>query len=108
MIAALAISGIPPLNGFVSKLIIYESVFHYNPLLTLIAIFVSVLTLASFMKVFYSAFLGMPPERKPVEQPILVKFSMVILSIIIVAIGLFPQGIIKLLIEPAVNALATF
>lgn len=108
MIAALAISGIPPFNGFVSKIIIYESVFQYNPVLTLIAIFVSIMTLASFMKVFYSAFLGMPPTRKPIEQPVLVKCSMVVLSLCIIAIGLFPQGILNIAIEPAVNALVNF
>lgn len=107
IIAALAISGIPPFNGFVSKIIIYESVFQYNPVLTLIAVFVSILTLASFMKVFYSAFLGMPSNRRPIEQPVLIKCSMLLLAVFIVIIGIFPQGILKTLIEPAVNALVT-
>lgn len=31
MIGALAIAGVPPFNGFASKLLIYESVFRFSP-----------------------------------------------------------------------------
>ncbi|RLF49325.1 MAG: NADH:ubiquinone oxidoreductase, partial [Thermoplasmata archaeon] len=46
MIGALAIAGIPPFNGYASKVLIYESVYKFNPILAIIAMVVSVLTLA--------------------------------------------------------------
>ncbi|HZD44026.1 MAG TPA: proton-conducting transporter membrane subunit, partial [Methanomicrobiales archaeon] len=58
IIGALAIAGIPPFNGFASKLLIYESVYLFNPALSIIAMVVSILTLASFVKVFHSIFMG--------------------------------------------------
>jgi len=58
LVAVLAISGVPPLNGFASKLLIYESTFQLNPILSIVAILSSIMLLAVFIKVFHSAFLG--------------------------------------------------
>jgi len=108
MIGALAIAGIPPLNGFDSKLLIYESVYNFSPVLTIIALFVSVLTLASFMKVFYSSFMGPRRDDLIVESAPLTKVTktgMIILAIVIIAGGLFPGVVIDGIIGPAVDAL---
>ncbi len=108
MIGALAIAGIPPFNGFDSKLMIYESVYKFSPTLAIIAIFVSVMTLASFMKVFYSAFMG--PGRDDLivdKEPLTVTAStgLIVLAILIVAAGLFPGLVIDYIVQPAVEAL---
>lgn len=107
MIGAAAIAGLPPTNGFASKLLIYESSYVFNPLLSVIAMVVSVLTLASFVKVFCSAFLG--PELKELsevkEVPKSMLFAMLLLCIFIVIFGLFPELVVKAIVEPAANAL---
>lgn len=107
IIGAAAIAGIPPFNGFASKLIIYESVYKFNPLLSIIAMLVSILTLASFVKVFHSAFLGPKLEqyKKVQEVPKSMLFAMATLACIIVLFGLFPDVIVKNLVHPAVMAL---
>jgi multicomponent Na+:H+ antiporter subunit D len=107
IIGAAAIAGIPPFNGFASKLIIYESVYQFNPLLAIIAMLVSILTLASFVKVFHSAFLGPKLEQyqKVEEVPRSMVFAMATLACIIVIFGLFPEVIVKNLVHPAVMAL---
>lgn len=107
IIGAAAIAGIPPFNGFASKLLIYESVYQFNPLLSIIAMLVSILTLASFVKVFHSAFLGPKLEqyKKVEEVPKTMVFAMAILACIIVLFGLFPDVIVKHLVHPAVMAL---
>lgn len=107
IIGAGAISGIPPFNGFASKFLIYESVFKLNPFLTAVAMLVSVMTLASFVKVFQSAFLGpAKPEFKGVgEVPKKMKYSMLALSALIILFGLFPDIVVNNLVEPAANAL---
>jgi len=110
IIGALAISGIPPFNGFSSKLLIYESVYLFSPVLSIIAMFVSILTLASFMKVFYSAFLG-PQKPHLIVNPRPVtagmKVGMGILCFLIIFSGLFSKLFINYLVEPAVRGLVT-
>ena len=74
LIASLAISGVPPLNGFVSKWLIYQGVINtakssggYLWIIWLIAaMFGSALTLASFMKLVHAVFLGQPYKRSKV------------------------------------------
>ncbi|PTD93988.1 NADH:ubiquinone oxidoreductase [archaeon SCG-AAA382B04] len=107
IVGAGAISGIPPFNGFASKFLIYESVYKINPFLTAVAMLVSVMTLAIFVKVFQSAFLGPEiTEYKGVgEVPTKMKISMVILSVLIILFGLFPNLIVNEFVEPAAMAL---
>lgn len=107
IIGAAAISGLPPFNGFASKLLIYESVYKFNPLLSIIAMVVSVLTLASFVKVFHSAFLGpkLPQFKEVKEVPRSMVWAMVVLSCITIFFGLFPDLIVKNLVHPAVMSL---
>ena len=107
IIGALAISGIPPFNGFASKLLIYESVLKFSPVLSVIAMFVSLVTLASFAKVFYSAFTGppMPAYEGVKEVPKSMIVGMSILAVLIIFFGLFPGLIVDTIVAPATNAL---
>ena len=107
IIGFLAVAGMPPLNGFASKLLIYESTFQLNPILAIVAILCSILLLAVFVKVFYSAFMGpqLPKFKDVKEVPKSMLFSMGIIACIIVIFGLFPEFIINNLVEPAANAL---
>ena len=107
MIGALAIAGIPPFNGFASKLLIYESVFRFSPFLAIVAMIVSILTAASFVKVFHAMFMGAPRAEyaavREVPAPMLA--GMALLTLFVVAAGLMPQPFIDHLIAPAVDAL---
>ncbi|HKM41739.1 MAG TPA: proton-conducting transporter membrane subunit [Methanocorpusculum sp.] len=107
LIGALAIAGIPPFNGFASKLMIYESVFAFNPALSIIAMVVSILTLASFMKVFHSVFMGpkLPEYENVKEVPKLMIAGMVILTIFVIGFGLMPDLVVDSIVTPAANAL---
>jgi len=70
LIAALAISGVPPLNGFYSKWMLYQAVIAMGAgggfplwiIWLLAAMFGSALTLAVFMKLTHSVFLGQRSE----------------------------------------------
>ena len=107
MIAAAAIAGLPPFNGFVSKLLIYESTFAVHPILAVFAMITSVLTLASFVKIFQTAFLG--PELKKFkavrEVPGSMLAGMALLAGVILALSLFPSWSLSHLVEPAAKAL---
>jgi len=66
-VGALAISGVPPLNGFVSKWLVYQGTLEGGgrlmPLLLAGAVLGSALTLASFVKAMHSVFFGERPQE---------------------------------------------
>jgi len=91
-IASMSISGIPPFNGFFSKLIIIiAAVMGRFYLLAALAVIVSIITLASFLKFQRYAFFNKPDNdilKDVREVPFPMIFSMVILSIICVLLSL--------------------
>jgi multicomponent Na+:H+ antiporter subunit D len=110
LIGLLAVSGMPPMNGFASKLIIYESTYQLNPIIGIIAILCSILLLAVFVKVFHSAFLGpkIPRLKDVKEAPRSMLLAMGIIAAIIIFVGLFPNIVIENIIEPARNAITNY
>jgi len=80
LIASLAISGVPPLNGFASKWMIYQGIIktadngnHLWIIYLAAAMFGSSLTLASFMKLIHAVFLGQPANKQTRSNEILTK-----------------------------------
>ena len=116
-IAALAISGVPPMNGFVSKWMVYtglvqmgDSGFKAYWIFLVAALFGSALTLASFVKVLYSAFLGQRPNAmagvREANWGMLA--PMVLLAGLCVLFGVWAAFPIESFINPVVNgAVAT-
>ncbi|MBN2067236.1 MAG: NADH:ubiquinone oxidoreductase, partial [Candidatus Diapherotrites archaeon] len=104
--AALAVSGMPPFGSFSSKLLIYESVYLLNPLLTVIALAGSIMLLAALTRIFSTIFLGIPykGEARPVPKSMLAAMAAILLAIIL--FGLFPQLAIENLVKPAASVLA--
>ena len=107
IIGLLAVAGMPPLNGFASKLLIYESTFQLNPILGIVAILCSILLLATFVKVFHSAFMGpkLPKFSAVKEVPKSMLFAMGIIACIIIFFGLFPGLVVENMVRPAADAL---
>ena len=108
-IASMSISGIPPFNGFWSKLIIILACVQADRIgLAFIAVIGSVLTLASFMKVQKFAFFGKlnPALEKIKEVPILMRISMILFAVICMVGGilLIPQ-LLEYFLKPATNVL---
>ena len=105
LIGLLAISGMPPLNGFASKIIIYESVYMASPVFSIVGILGSIMLLAIFVKVFVAIFLG-PPYKERVEPlPKSMLLVMAIIAFFILFLGLFPKQAIELVFLPAAKAL---
>jgi NADH:ubiquinone oxidoreductase subunit 5 (subunit L)/multisubunit Na+/H+ antiporter MnhA subunit len=118
LIASLSISGIPPLNGFVSKWMIYQGIIGKLPeagtnvrvvylFCIVAAMFASALTVASFMKLLHGVFLGQAKDRgeKKITE---VRYTMwiptAVLASLCVGFGVFAYQIpLKYLIIPAVN-----
>jgi multicomponent Na+:H+ antiporter subunit D len=107
IIGLLAVAGMPPLNGFTSKFLIYESVYQLNPILSIIALLGSILLLAIFVKVLYAAFLGpeLPGLKDVKEAPKSMLLAMGFLAGLAIFIGLFPNLLLDTLVKPAASAL---
>jgi multicomponent Na+:H+ antiporter subunit D len=85
LIASMAISGVPPFNGFFSKLLIIFACIKSGYIgYGIWAIIGSVLTISYFMKFQKNTFFGpLPKELKDTKEvPFLMQTSMVILSIV--------------------------
>ena len=104
LIGAVALIGIPPTNGFASKFMIYEFVYQFNPILSIIAMLVSAITIAPVLKAFSSAFLG-PKKFNVKDAPPTMMTGMWIMVILIIIFGVVPNIALTYLVNPASQAL---
>ena len=108
MIASLSISGVPPFNGFFSKLvIIIAAVQAGQPLFAFVAVVGSLLTLASFLKVQkFGLRGGRPVERLVGEVDGGMKTAMIVLAALcLVTSLLIVPGIRETTIDPVVKVI---
>lgn len=108
-IGTLSISGIPPFNGFWSKLIIIVAAIRsgYYGFAT-VAILVSVITLIYYLKAQRMAFFGdLPESLKDIKEiPALMGVPMVVLALLCIGMGLLLLPDIKeTFLSPAVSVL---
>ncbi|MBQ6735338.1 MAG: hypothetical protein IJR00_10585 [Lachnospiraceae bacterium] len=111
---AAAISGIPPFNGFASKWIIYQAAYtkavesgnFLYVIVTVAGLIVSVMTLASFIKVTQAVFFGQLREEHAhvQEPPFLMRLPMFLMALLCSAAGLFYPLVNRYLLHPAVDA----
>ena len=114
LIAALAISGLPPFNGFISEFILYTGLFSsiHNAFITsLIGIVFTItglvliggLALMCFTKAFGVVFLGNPRhtfQHEVKEVSFYQLLPLYFIAAVLVFIGLFPKVFLDLLIKP--------
>jgi hydrogenase-4 component B len=114
LVAAIAICGIPPFNGFISEFIIYTGLYNWlsnGTLFSLLAAIFSTIGLVSigglamicFTKAFGIIFLG--TERHPIpdscrEVPFLQLLPSYLLTLVVLLIGVFPMPFIRMLSLP--------
>ncbi|MBL7198184.1 MAG: hypothetical protein ISS47_08790 [Candidatus Omnitrophica bacterium] len=118
LIASLSISGIPPFNGFVSKWMVYQGIIELGkagsklwPIWLVAAMFGSALTLASFMKLIHTIFLGQPSSRNNniKESPKAMLIPVIVLAGLCVIFGIFAIQIpIRFFIAPSIKQQLTF
>lgn len=92
-IAGLSLVGVPPTSGFSSKWLIYHGLMQAGqPLLALLSLMGSVITLAYVAKFLHAAFLGQPaPHLERIsEVPAIMRVPMGILAAGCALTGIFP------------------
>ncbi len=109
LVASMAIAGIPPFNGFFSKLVIIVAAVKsgfYG--LAIIAVIVSIITLSLFLKFQRYAFYGKPSESATTEKdvPFSMEGTMILLAVccLLLSLLIFPF-FRNLILMPAVHAL---
>ena len=121
LIGLASMAGLPPFNGFLSKELFLTAmvnvtdygIFHLDTwgiLLPVIAWIASIFTFVYCAILFFKTFTGkFQPEKLSVkhvhEAPIGMLISPVILALLVVLFGLFPNLIAYSLIEPAMSAI---
>ena len=114
-VAALSIAGIPPLNGFASKWMIYQGIIVAGEtgggwiLWLAAAMLGSALTLAGIVKVLHATFLCKPaPEiatRSIGEADFSMLLPMAVLAVVCIVFGVFAHAVpLDLMIFPVVRA----
>ena len=106
LIGALAISGLPPFNGFVSEYLIYSGLFNglinIKGISHILLIVLSIAGLAlvgggsifTFTKLFGIIFLGQPRsklENEAKETPFLMLLPLFFIVIVMISVAIFPQ-----------------
>ena len=109
LIASLSIAGLPPFNGFWSKLFIIVACIQAGKLwFALAAVIGSILTLSSFLKVQKYAFFDELKKglENVKEAPWLMGSAMILLALLCFLIGVGFPWFISFVINPAVAAVA--
>ncbi|AJC71360.1 hydrogenase [Thermococcus guaymasensis DSM 11113] len=102
LFASLAISGVPPFNGFISKWLIYVSGYYSNSYIlalgAVLAAFISAATLASFIKFYGTQFGGEMKRYENVQEaPVSMLIGQWILAGLTLLIGVFPRTVTGIL-----------
>jgi multicomponent Na+:H+ antiporter subunit D len=108
VVGSLAITGVPPLNGFWSKLIIIIALIQAKAyVVAMIAVLASVITLWYYLIIQRRAFFGTLNEAwsKVRESPFWMRTSMLFLAALCIVIGIFFTFFLTLWIAPAASAL---
>ncbi|NJE13813.1 proton-conducting transporter membrane subunit, partial [Thermococcus sp. LS2] len=101
-IATLSLVGIPPLNVFFSKLLLFNALMEKSFGLALIIVISSAIALIAYMRVFYVIWLGKPKEGLETKEPLSMSLVCLLLALICLAVGLIAPIILDKLIAPAV------
>jgi formate hydrogenlyase subunit 3/multisubunit Na+/H+ antiporter MnhD subunit len=112
LVAALAAAGVPPLNGFASKWMVYQGILGsagspgWLRVPALAAAFLgSVLTLAAMMKLTNSVFLGQPSKPVGGRSTFWAGFPVTVLAVICILFGVLAQRLpLRYLIFPSIGA----
>jgi len=117
LIASLSISGVPPFNGFFSKWMVYQGLFEGAKdgsvlwtIWIIAAMIGSALTLASFLKIIHSVFLGHSKEYqgKIKEVSFWMVLPSIVLAVFCIVFGIGYKIPTNLFLKPVVSGISQF
>ncbi len=100
-VSAFSLAGLPPFSGFIGKYLVLKAGVEANQvLITMVALFVGLLTLFSMVKIWLEVFWKKPPEEKMIEiehKPFSDRWMVVstlIMTIAIIVMGIWAKPIV--------------
>ncbi|MCL2889046.1 MAG: hypothetical protein FWE65_01340 [Eggerthellaceae bacterium] len=105
LIAAAAISGVPPLNGFFSKELVFDAALEIHPVFFVIAAIGAFFTAASFLKLGHTVYFGKPTVQsvKAKEAPWPMLVPIVVLALACILFGVYNPLPLQGMIEPVLG-----
>lgn len=112
-VAALAVCGVPPLNGFASKLMVFHGVleapYEWAIAVLIAPVFEIAMAVALFVRVFQKTVLGAPrgvPSGNAARPtPVAMVAPMVALALLCVVVGALPRFFVGEWVEPSLGEL---
>jgi formate hydrogenlyase subunit 3/multisubunit Na+/H+ antiporter MnhD subunit len=98
LFSIIGLAGLPPMNGFVSKWMVYRSLLNEGmPLLFLAAVIGTLGTILSVYKLIHNSFLGQlrVEHHQVAEAPWSMMLPMLLLSVIMLATGVMPGLVLE-------------
>ncbi|MEM1595536.1 MAG: proton-conducting transporter membrane subunit [Desulfurococcaceae archaeon] len=86
-VSTLTLAGIPPLPGFLAKLLLYEALFEYNIALAILMVVTSAIGLLAYMKLLYIVLFGAPISLFRKVDMKLAQATLLILTVTIIIVG---------------------
>jgi NADH-quinone oxidoreductase subunit M len=103
LIGALSLAGTPPLNGFWSEWMIFSGGISRNFLITTVAVVSTAITAGYYLSFLWRVFFGTTPEKLEIimrEPSWLMRIPIIILAVLAVVIGIWPDIVLRLLSVP--------
>ncbi|MCL1846748.1 MAG: NADH-quinone oxidoreductase subunit L [Coriobacteriia bacterium] len=109
LLAAAAISGVPPLNGFFSKELVFDAALQINVVFYIVAALGAFFTMASFLKLAHVAWFGKMTQvaQKAKEAPWPMLVPLVVLAFFCVLFGVYNPLPLHGLVEPTLGSALT-
>lgn len=106
IVAGLVSMGMPGFSGFVAEVPIFMGAWRVAPVVAIIAILGVIITAGYILLVIRRVFFGELPaayEKKVANISLMDKIVVVSLSVIMIAIGLFPQALMAAMVQSGVD-----
>jgi NADH-quinone oxidoreductase subunit N len=90
----LSLAGIPPLAGFWAKFFVFMTGYQAGAVwLVTVAVLMTVVSLYYYLRFLRAMWITAPRSREPVTTPPLMNATLVITSVVVLLLGLFPNAI---------------
>ncbi|NJE06297.1 cation:proton antiporter [Thermococcus sp. M36] len=100
-VATLSLVGIPPLNVFFSKVLLFDALMERSLALAMVIVLSSVIALVAYMRVLYRIWLGKPREDITAGEHASMAFVLLLLSAAVVLMGLAAPLLLQHYVDPA-------
>ncbi len=107
IITAFALAGIPPLNAFMSKFLLYGALVGKHPALALLVIIPSILAFLAYLKIIYVIYVKPLPQEESkynVKESLMMTAPIFILALACIVIGILTPYIVDNYIMPAARS----